>query len=83
MPVQTAVAGAKQGNQGGAWNSCKLWELLTPTSHPGCHLPSQVMHKHLLSQKPRLKNRQANNYLTFFFFFPGWYCLWWWGLYVA
>lgn len=68
MPVQTAAAGAKRGNQGGAWNSCKLRELLPPTSHPGCRLPFQVAHKHLLSQKPRLKNRQAINYLIFLFF---------------
>lgn len=68
MPVQTAAAGAKRGNQGGAWNSCKLRELLPPPSHPGCRLPFQVAHKHLLSQKPRLKNRQAINYLIFLFF---------------
>lgn len=68
MPVQTAAAGAERGNQGGAWNSCKLRQLLPPSSHPGCRLPFQVAHKHLLSQKPRLKNRQPINYLIFLFF---------------
>lgn len=49
--------------------------------HPGTHCPFQMMYERLLSRKPRLKNGQTVNDLTFS---SGWSCRWWWwGLYVA
>lgn len=71
---------ASSGHGGIVGNFCKFRELLQTPSQPGSHFPCQIVYKRLLCQKPRLKNGQTINDLTFS---PGRYCTCWWGLYVA